>query len=68
MKNKIIEKKDLPKYFMGVDLAYRLKWWQRLLVFLGIAKRSRWQDFSCSTVFKELQDGTLEVVDVNYYK
>lgn len=64
---KIVEESDLSKYFMGVDLAYRLKWWQRLLVWLRIVRRGRWQDYSCSTVFKKHPDGKLEIVDVNYY-
>lgn len=62
---KIIKKEDLSKYYMGVDLAYRLKWWQRILVWFGF--RNRWQDYSCSTVFKRRTDGTLEVVDINYF-
>ena len=62
---KIIERKDLNKYFVGVDLAYRLKWWQRFFIWLGF--RNRWQDYSCATVFKELPDGTLEVVDINFF-
>lgn len=65
MKEKIIKKEDLPKYYIGVDLAYRLKWWQRLLVWLGF--RNRWQDYSASVVFKDKGDGTVEVVDVNYF-
>lgn len=58
---------EAVKYFLGVDLAYQMKWWQRLLVWLRLAKRSRFQDYSYSTVFKKLSDGTLEVVDVNLF-
>lgn len=58
--------KDI-KYFMGVDLAFRLKWWQRLFIWLGFVKRSKYQDYSCSTVFKRHKDGTLEVVDINLF-
>ena len=50
---------------MGVDLAYRLKWWQKALVWFGF--KNRWQDSSCSVVFKEMNDGTLLVVDVNHF-
>ncbi len=49
---KIIKEEDLSKYYMGVDLAFRLKWWQKFLVWLGF--RNRWQDYSHSVVFKRL--------------
>lgn len=64
LKKEIEEKYGEGSYFMGVDLAVRLKWWQRFLVWIGF--RDRWQDYSCSTVFKRHKDGTLEVVDINY--
>lgn len=66
MREKVIKKEDLGKYFIGVDLAYRLKWWQKILVWLKIVRRGAFQDFTCSTVFKKRPDGTLEVVDINY--
>lgn len=62
-----MERKDLNKYHVGVDLAYTLKWWQKLLVKLHICKRSRFQDYSCSVVWKELPNGNLELVYVNYF-
>ena len=52
---------------ISVDLAYRLKWWQRLLVLIGIRKRSYYQDYSCSTIWKKNKDGTIEIVDINYF-
>ncbi len=55
------------KYFLGVDLGFRMKWWQRLLVWFGLVKRGRFQDHSCSTVFKKLPNGNFEVVDINYF-
>ena len=58
-------KEDLYKYHMGVDLAYRLKWWQKVLVWFGF--RNRWQDYSCSVVWKEKEDGTLELVGLNMF-
>lgn len=65
MKEFIKEKKDLHKYYLGVDLGFRLKWWQKVLVWLGF--RNRWQDYSCSTVWKEKEDGTVELVDIKYF-
>ena len=67
MKTLIIDPEDLKKYEykIGVDLAFRLKWWQKLLVWIGL--RNRWQDYSCSTVWKKLPDGRLELVDLNHF-
>lgn len=55
------------EYFVGVDLGFRLSWWKKLLVRFGIVRRSRFQDYSCLTVFKRKSDGTLEVVDINLF-
>lgn len=63
MKNFITD--DISKYKIGVDLGFRLKWWQKLLVSLGF--RNCWQDYSCSTVWKKRTDGTYELVDSNYF-
>jgi len=68
MKRGIFKKEDLHKYRMGVDLAYRLNWWFRFLIWIGILKRNELQDYSCSTVFKDNGDGTFEVVDINLFK
>jgi hypothetical protein len=65
MKEFIIKKEDLHKYRIGVDLGFRLKWWQKILIHIGF--RNKWQDYSCSTVWKERKDGTLELVDLNYF-
>ena len=67
MREKIIKEEDLPKYFIGVDLAYRMKWWQKVLVWLHLVSRGKFQDYSCSVVFKRKKDGTLLVVDVNKF-
>lgn len=62
----IATKEELvTKYFIGVDLGFRLKWWQRFLVRLGF--RNRWQDYSYSTVWKQLLDGDYELVDINNF-
>lgn len=40
----------MKKYFIGMDFAAKLKWWQRLIVWLGF--RNKWSDYSCAVVFK----------------
>lgn len=67
MKDKEYKKEDLGRYFCGVDLAHRMKWWQRLFVWLKIVKRSKYQDYTCSTIFKELPNGNYEIVDINQW-
>jgi hypothetical protein len=65
MKEEIIVQHGKKAYYMGVDLAYRLRWWQKVLVFFGF--KNRWQDKSCSTVWKKNKDGTFEIVDINQF-
>ncbi len=52
------------KYHIGYDFAARLKWWQRLLVWLGF--RNRWVDKNCLVIMRKDDLGKMEVVDVNY--
>ena len=73
MAEKIIKQEDFSKNkyhigngcYVGFDLGFRLNRWQRFLVWLGF--KNRWQDMSCSTVFKKLPNGDLKVVDVNLF-
>lgn len=49
------------KYYIGMDLAIKPKWWQRLVVWLGFKKR--WWDYSCAVVCKKDEDGTIKVIN-----
>lgn len=53
------------EYFMGVDFAAKLKWWQRILVWFGF--KNKWTDKSCSVIYKRQIDGTYEIVRCDYF-
>jgi len=55
----------MKKTIMGIDLAFRLKWWQKFLVWLGF--RNRWRDFSCLTIWKDNGDGTFTLANINHF-
>ena len=52
-------------YYIGVDLAIKLKWWQRFIVWLGFKKK--WWDYSCAVVLEKEKDGTYKMINEYYF-
>lgn len=53
------------KTIIGLDLAVKPKWWQKILSFLGFSK---WRsDYSCMVVFEKKKNGEITFRDINYF-
>jgi len=51
----------MKKYQIGVDLAIKPKWWQRILSWFGIKKYRA--DYSCMVIGKIDKNGVLHIIE-----